>query len=100
VLWSRLRRKTHGASGYEKPVFPTLAAVLYRATSLSSVHQQERLVKMADCYIKVKADKFKMLEFEALDAIASLGYSTGLDALQPVAAWVNGNSIRKESTPP
>ena len=100
VLWSRLRPKTHGASGYEKPVFPTLAAVLYRATSLSSVHQQERLVKMADCYIKVKADKFKMLEFEALDAIAALGHSTGLDALQPVAAWVNGNSIRKEITPP
>lgn len=98
VLWSRLRRKNHASGGIGKPVFPTLAAVLYRATSLSSVHQQERLVKMADCYIKVRADKFKMLEFESLDAIAALGHTTGLDALQPVATWVNNNSSRNQPT--
>ena len=94
VIWSRLSgRKKNMPGSQEKPVFPTLAAILYRATCLSSVYQKDQLIRRADCYIKVPTEKFRLLEFESLDPISKIGYDVGLTELAPVASWA------KEQTP-
>jgi predicted acylesterase/phospholipase RssA len=89
VLWSRISgRRRDDPSSLAKPVFPTLAALLYRATSLSSVAGMEKSVRLADCYIKLPVDGYRLLDFEALDPISAIGYESGLTDLQPVAEWV------------
>ncbi|MFM7182176.1 MAG: patatin-like phospholipase family protein [Verrucomicrobiales bacterium] len=100
VFWSRISgRKKDQASAMAKPVFPTLAGILYRATSLSSVFQQDQLIRRADFYIKVNVDQFRLLEFESLDAISKIGHTTGLEKLAPVSEWVKKNRQPKSIEP-
>lgn len=81
--WRRPDRQTG-----ESTAIPSIVAVLNRSTTLSSIYHKESLKQLADCYIKVPVENFKLLAFEELDAISERGYQTGLSKLTDIAARV------------
>ncbi len=98
VLWSRLTRKSRERPGvHQKPVFPTLGALLVRATTLTSVNQKELFAKMADRYLKPPVDGFKLLDFDKLDAISEIGYTHGMTELADVTDWLQKKPITPKS---
>jgi NTE family protein/lysophospholipid hydrolase len=89
VLWSRITRKSRESQGFEhKPVHPTLGALLVRATTLTSVNQKDLLAKIADLYLKLPVEGFKLLDFDKLDSISEIGYTASMSELLGVVKWI------------
>ena len=77
---ARRSKKSEAIQGY-----PTLGSILFRATCLSSIYQKDAVKSIADTYIKVPVDNFKMLDWQPIDDLIEIGYQTGLKELAPLA---------------
>lgn len=53
---------------------PNLLEILGRTTLLSSIHRANETRKEADLYLQPPVDRFKLMEWKALDEIAEVGY--------------------------
>jgi predicted acylesterase/phospholipase RssA/CRP-like cAMP-binding protein len=88
-LWDAVAARAgwrRGADG--KPLrFPSIAAILFRAASLSSVVQKTSLAAEADLYIKMPVERIPILAFEQLDKMVAIGYMTGMSELAPALDW-------------
>lgn len=97
TLTSWLPWKRRAPSTGERTAIPSIVGILNRATTLSSVYHKESLKSVADCYIRVPVDGFKLLGFENLDALSERGYQTGLERLAGIARVIE-NREQDESS--
>lgn len=72
----------------DRAVFPTLIDLIGRTCLLSSTREQERIKQLADLYLRLPVDQFRLLEFDRIDAIAAAGRIGALTGLQPLVAWI------------
>ncbi len=63
---------------------PGILTVLSRVTEISSRAAVNRTKALADLYLQLPLGDWKLLEFEAIDAIAERGYEL---AIEPLRAW-------------
>ncbi len=80
--WKLLRRRLNPFA--ESIPVPGILGVLSRATVVGSVAALKHTRALADLYLELPLDDCKLLEFEAIDAIAEKGYTS---ALEPLRAW-------------
>ncbi|CAN5136068.1 hypothetical protein BH23VER1_BH23VER1_36320 [soil metagenome] len=88
-LWDAVAARAgwRRGSGGEPLRFPSIAATLFRAASLSSVANKAALAAEADLYIKMPVEMIPILAFEQLDKMVSIGYMTGMSELAPALEW-------------
>ncbi len=63
---------------------PGILSVLSRVREVSSVAALKRTKSQADLYLQLPLDEWRLLEFEAMDAIAARGYEL---AIESIRAW-------------
>lgn len=68
VLWQRL------VSAARVKNVPNILDLLLRATMVGSIHQTNAVKQSADLYLQPPVERFKLLDFRAIDEIASVGY--------------------------
>ena len=88
LLWNRV------VPFKEKVNVPTIIDIIMRSTVLNSIHKKSAVKMEADLYLRPPVDRFKMLDFQAIDKIAKAGY---LYSKEKVTDWkkhyFQGNSI-------
>ncbi len=82
VLWSRLNPLA------EKIPVPGILSVLNRVTLVGSSAALRRMKSLADLYLELPLDEWRLLEFEAIEAITDRGYEK---AIGPLGAWLAGS---------
>jgi len=80
--WKVLARRLNPFS--QRIPAPGILSVLSRAREVSSVATLKRTRAMADLYLQLPLEQWKLLEFGAMDAIAERGYEL---ALEPLRTW-------------
>jgi len=68
VLWDRVFRSQKSLN------VPNILDLLMRTTMVASIHQTNAVKIEADLYLQPPVDRFKLLDFKALDEIAEVGY--------------------------
>jgi CRP-like cAMP-binding protein/predicted acylesterase/phospholipase RssA len=68
LLWDRVfgSQKSHNV--------PNILDLLMRTTMVGSIHQTNAVKIEADLYLQPPVDRFKLLDFKALDEIVAVGY--------------------------
>lgn len=66
----------------KKKIPPGIVSILMRATTISSVHQLERLRREVDLFIEPPIAQFGLMEWEKIDQIIEAGYLETLHQLQ------------------
>jgi NTE family protein/lysophospholipid hydrolase len=61
---------------------PNILDMLLRATMVGSIHQTNRVKGAADFYLQPPLDRFKLLDFKALEEIAQVGYEYTIKRLE------------------
>jgi NTE family protein/lysophospholipid hydrolase len=80
VLWNRMMPVGDPMN------VPNILDMLLRATMVGSIHQTNRVKGAADFYLQPPLDRFKLLDFKALEEIAQVGYDytkTRLEGWRP-----------------
>jgi predicted acylesterase/phospholipase RssA len=65
---------------------PNMFEVLHRTTELSSVESRNLARTLADCYLELPVEHFKLLDWSQFDRLVELGYHSGLAELRGVRA--------------
>ncbi len=69
--WQMLRQRLFAKS---EPCMPGIVDILMRSTTLTSVRLATEVKEDADLYLHPPVEAFGMLEFDAIDRIAAIGY--------------------------
>lgn len=74
---------------------PNLLALLYRTVEIGSVHEQKSRIKqgLADLYLRPPVEQFAMMDHQAIDAIAEVGYRY---AREVIAQWQGNRSTDRQ----
>jgi NTE family protein/lysophospholipid hydrolase len=91
LLWSRVapHKKTIPA--------PKLFSILMRSALVSSTHKSEEAKRDADLYLTPPVDRFRLLEFSALDEIVDIGYQYAKEKIQE---WKGTQLVDHQKDPP
>ncbi len=80
--WKVLRNRLNPFA--ETIPVPGILSLLSRVREVSSVAALKRTKSQADLYLKLPLEEWKLLEFEAMNAIAARGYDL---TIEPLRAW-------------
>lgn len=77
---------------WQKTQVPSLGATIASSMVIGSQRKRERMRHdgLADLYVSIKASRIRMLQFDAVEEVAKIGYQS---SIEPLRQWVESGGL-------